>query len=511
MATEAWNLLLLSATLALAIGVLLHRRLTSTSHPRRALPPGPPPLPILGNFLFLVRNFENLSSAIGGLGATYGPAVTLYVAGVPFVYILDRRLAHEALVERASQFAHRLPPLGGSRVYSSDGHTISTAPYGSLWRLLRRNLSSGILHSARIKSCSWARERALANLVESLRSEAACGKGVVHIYDQVQSAVFRLLTLICFGDAISEETIREIIPVERDIILFSSKLVLMDLWPRAAKVFQWRTWKKILAVRRKQEAIMSPLIRARRERRKENREEVLCYVDTLVDLELPDEGGRKLTDDEIVSLCSEFINAGADTTTTVLEWTMAELIRHPELQKKLRQEIQEVDGRTGGGVREEDLEKVVYLKAVILEALRRHPPAPMVVPHTVSEDTPLDKYVIPKGALVNFTLGQMARDERVWEEPMEFRPERFMAGGEGEGVDISGNREIKMTPFGAGRRICPGMGLGMFHIEYFLANLVQEFEWKPASEGEEVDMAEKLVFTVVMKHPLRARVIARVN
>ncbi|KAJ3693432.1 hypothetical protein LUZ60_008912 [Juncus effusus] len=99
---------------------------------------------------------------------------------------------------------------------------------------------------------------------------------------------------------------------------------------------------------------------------------------------------------------------------------------------------------------------------------------------------------------------------RIWSNPMEFKPDRFLEGGEGESVDITGSREIKTMPFGVGRRICPGLTLALIHLEYFVVNLVKEFEWKSA-DGEEVDLSEKREFTVVMKNPLKARIIPRRN
>ncbi|TYK06506.1 cytochrome P450 89A2-like [Cucumis melo var. makuwa] len=109
-------------------------------------------------------------------------------------------------------------------------------------------------------------------------------------------------------------------------------------------------------------------------------------------------------------------------------------------------------------------------------------------------------------------VAEMSRDPKVWEDPMEFKPERFLKGGAGKecGVvfDITGSKEIKMMPFGAGRRMCPGFGLAIVHLEYFIANLVWRFEWKEV-KGDEVSLEEKIEFTVVMEKPLKANIIPR--
>ncbi|KAI3908189.1 hypothetical protein MKW98_029490 [Papaver atlanticum] len=199
----------------------------------------------------------------------------------------------------------------------------------------------------------------------------------------------------------------------------------------------------------------------------------LCYVDSLLNLELPDEGGRKLTEHEIVGLCSEFLDAGTDTTSTALQWIMANFIQ------------------------EEDLKKLPYLKAIILEELRRHPPGHFVLPHAVTQDVGLDGYVVPKEAT---------------EDPIVFRPERFLNEDDGslnkELSDVTGNKEVKMIPFGAGRRMCHSSGFAMLYLEYFVANLIKEFKWSD-KVGDDINFSEKQEFTVVMKNPLWAHVSTR--
>lgn len=233
-------------------------------------------------------------------------------------------------------------------------------------------------------------------------------------------------------------------------------------------------------------------------------ESVLSYVDTLLDLQLPDEN-RKLNELEIVSLCSEFLSGGTDTTTTALQWIMANLVKYPQIQEKLFMEIKGVVGEEK--IQEDDLQRIPYLKAVVLEGLRRHPPTHFMPPHAVTEDVVVGEYVIPKEAAIVINAAEMGWDPKVWEDPMAFKPERFLESA-GETFDITGSREIKMMPFGAGRRICPGYGFALLHLEYFVANLIWKFEWK-AVDGDDVDLSEKQEFTMVMKNPLQAQLSLR--
>jgi cytochrome P450 len=131
-----------------------------------------------------------------------------------------------------------------------------------------------------------------------------------------------------------------------------------------------------------------------------------------------------------------------------------------------------------------------------------------MVPRAATEEggATLHGFRVPRHVSVNFTLGDMAMDEAVWPDPQRFPPERLLPGGEGKNVDLTGSREIKMMPFGAGWRMCPGVDVSLLHLEWFVANMVREFEWKEVP-GQPVDFAEKLVLTMVMARPLRAMVV----
>ena len=326
---------------------------------------------------------------------------------------------------------------------------------------------------------------------------------------------------MCFGEKLGETQIREIEDVQRRLLLSFGRFLVLNFWPSLGKIIFHKRWEEFFELRRQQNVVLMPLIEARRKVKEERLSKVkedkdddadefaVSYVDTLLDLELPEEK-RKLQEEEIVSLCSEFLNAGTDTTSTTLQWIMANLVKYPHIQERLFVEIKGVVPLIEKDVKEDDLKKMPYLKAVVLEGLRRHPPGNFVLPHAVTEDVVLDGYLVPKNATLNFMMAEIGWDPKVWEDPMAFKPERFLSSvdGGGEVFDITGSREIKMMPFGVGRRICPSSSLAMLHLEYFVANLVWNFEWRAVDDG--VDLSEKREFTMVMKYPLKAHLSPRI-
>ncbi|KAF8015104.1 hypothetical protein BT93_H0793 [Corymbia citriodora subsp. variegata] len=514
---DLWFLIVITLSGAALLRATLN--LLSSAPKKKSLPPGPPKFPIVGNLLWLRTTFSDLEPVLRSLHSRYGPMVTLHIGSRPAVFISSSALAHEALVHRGAVFADRPPPSATLHVFSANQRNINTASYSLTWRFLRRNLTAEIVHPSRLRSYSRARSRVLNMLGAELKSQP---DGVVRVVDHFQYAMFCLLVLMCFGDGLEEEQIKQIKEVSRQVLLSQRRFSMLNFWPRLSKLVLPKRWKEFYELFESRKRVLIPLIRARLEAKREqpskakedgndgNGDLIVPYVDTLLDLELPEEK-RKLEETEIVSLCWEFLNAGTDTTSTALQWTMANLVKYPEIQERLYDEIKSVVGQGAERVKEEDLQRMGYLKAVILEGLRRHPPAHFVLPHAVTEEAELGGYSILKDATINFMVAEMGWDPEVWEDPMAFKPERFLnsgGGGGASGFDITGSREIKMMPFGVGRRICPGLGLAIVHLEYFVANLVWLFEWRTVA-GEEVDLSEKQEFTTVMKNPLRAQISAR--
>ncbi|KAH0659584.1 hypothetical protein KY289_028332 [Solanum tuberosum] len=485
---ESWLILIIILTFFISFFL--------KSNKQKKFPPGPSAFSVITSLLRANADIELIAR---DLKTKYGPIFNLRIGiGIAFrrpsIFVASHSLAYQALVQQGVVFSDR--PKAAQTSVSI--HII--------------------LHPSRTKSYSNVRSRVLSTLIQQLRSDSEATQ-VITLIEHFRFSVFCLLVLMCFGDKIDQHQVEQIKDVQRRWIQTMGRFVNLSFFPRIIQKIIFRNqWKELIQLMQEQESVFISLIEARMKPKTE--EDVVAYVDTLLDLEFPEEK-RKFNQGEIVSLCSEFLTGGTDTTSSSLQWIMANLVKYPCIQEKLYQEICEVmrrgNSKTDGAteeeeeiVKEEDLEKMPYLKAVILEGLRRHPPGHFLQPHTVTEEVELNGYVIPKDAPINFMVADMGLDPQVWENPLDFNPDRFLSSDDTEAFDIIGNKEIKMMPFGAGRRVCPGYLLALLHLEYFVANLVWHFVWKPV-DGNNVDLSEKLEFIVTMKNPLCAHIRPRVN
>ncbi|KAL5163147.1 Cytochrome P450 89A9 [Glycine soja] len=503
---EAWFII----PVTLCVCMLTRAILFSLHKKTITIPPGPPHIPIISSILWLRKTFSELEAVVKTLHAKYGPIITLRIGTERTIFIADHSLAHQALIQHGSLFSDRPKARAALKILSSNQHNISSASYGVTWRTLRRNLASEMLHPSSVKSFSRTRKWVVHTLLTRLKSDSSQSNNPIKVIHHFQYAMFYLLVFMCFGERLDNGKVRDIERVLRQMLLRFGRFNILNFWPKVTMILLHKRWEELFRCRKEQEDVMVPIIRARKQKRAKegvglNDGVVVSYVDTLLDLQLPEEK-RELSEEEMVTLCNEFMNAGTDTTSTALQWIMANLVKYPHMQEKVVEEIREIVGeREEREVKEEDLHKLSYLKAVILEGLRRHPPA-HIVSHAVTEDVVFNDYLVPKNGTVNFMVAMIGLDPKVWEDPMAFKPERFLNDEE---FDITGNKEIKMMPFGAGRRICPAYNLALLHLEYFVANLVWNFKWR-VPEGGDVDLSEILEFSGVMKNALQIHISPRI-
>ncbi|KAK4279557.1 hypothetical protein QN277_011322 [Acacia crassicarpa] len=470
------------------------------------LPPGPPGWPIVGNLFQVARSGKPFFEYVEDLRPKYGPIFTLKMGTRTMIILTDGNLAHQALIGKGQLYATRPPENPTRNIFSANKFTVNASVYGPVWRSLRRNMVQNMLSSSRIKEFRGVRDNAMDRFINRLKAEAEANEGLVWVLKNARFAVFCILVAMCFGLEMDEETIEKIDQVMKSVLITLDPRI-DDFFPILSPFFS-KQRNKALSVRKEQIDFLVPIIEQRRRAIQnpgsDHKATSFSYLDTIFELKVE---GRKSgpNNAELVSLCSEFLNGGTDTTATAVEWGIAQLIANPQIQQKLFDEITHTVGSKK--VDETDVEKMPYLQAIVKEILRKHPPTFFTLTHAVTEPTTLAGYDIPTDANIEIFTPAIGEDPKVWSNPEKFDPDRFITGG--EEADITGVTGVKMIPFGAGRRICPGLGMGTVHILLMMARMVQEFEWEAYAPAKKVDFTGKLEFTVVMKESLRAKIKPR--
>ncbi|XP_015697050.1 cytochrome P450 89A2-like [Oryza brachyantha] len=192
---------------------------------------------------------------------------------------------------------------------------------------------------------------------------------------------------------------------QQEFLRFLPSARVFSTFQTVARLVYRDRWRQLLRHRRRQEEMYLPLIRARKEqRRTRDTTATTTYVDTLLDLKVPADGDRRrnLTDGEMVGLVSEYLGAATEMVVAQLEWTLANLTRQPDIQTRLRSEV---EAAAGG-------EPCAYLRAVVMESLRRHPPVSSVQRHMACDVT-LGTTRVARGNVVSFAIEEIGRDNKV--------------------------------------------------------------------------------------------------
>eukprot|EP00257_Ricinus_communis_P000201 XP_002509601.2 flavonoid 3',5'-hydroxylase 1 [Ricinus communis] len=197
----------------------------------------------------------------------------------------------------------------------------------------------------------------------------------------------------------------------------------------------------------------------------------------------------------------DIVTGGTDTTSTMVEWVFAEVMKHQEIMEKVQQELDEVVG-LNNCVEEFHLPKLCYLDAVVKETLRLHPALPLLVPRRTSQPCELGGYTIPKGTTIFLNVYAIHRDPQFWDNPLEFRPERFLNNINAGNFDFSGNN-FQYLPFGSGRRVCAGLPLGEKMLMYQVATFLHSFNWKLPNDTE-LELSDKHGIVIKKLKPLVA-------
>ncbi|CAD6265739.1 unnamed protein product [Miscanthus lutarioriparius] len=353
-------------------------------------------------------------------------------------------------------FASRLASkISNTLVYVSSD--IAFSPYGNHWRQVRRLVTTHLFTVKKVNSYRLSRQEEVRLVIKKIQEAAAASKEV-DISEMMNTFA-------------------------NDIVC---RAVLEDNFPGLANVLglltRWFVSNKADEAHKRWDDLLETIVSDHERRRRSEHghgggggvdQEESNFIDVL--LSVQQEYG--ITRDHIKAILMDMFAAGTETSSLVLELAMAELMRHPQLMSKLQ------DRRR--------------------ETLRLHPPAPLLLPHLSMVDCDVDGYRIPSGTRVIINGWAISRDPESWESAEEFMPERFMDGASSAAIDLRGN-DFQFVPFGAGRRICPGLNFGLATVEIMLANLAYCFDWGlpiGMTEGD-IDMTEVFGLLVRRKEKL---------
>ncbi|CAN0880818.1 Cytochrome P450 71D10 [Linum grandiflorum] len=219
-------------------------------------------------------------------------------------------------------------------------------------------------------------------------------------------------------------------------------------------------------------------------------------VDVLLNHSLHQDSQIPVTNNDIKAVLLDILIAGSDTSSSTIEWVLAELMRSSRVMKKVQKEVRDqFDSK--GRIDYRELEQLQYLKLVIKETLRLHPPGPLLGPREAREAAVIHGYQIPAKTRIIINAWAIARDQHNWREPEKFLPERFV-NVPSSITDYTKGLDFSLIPFGSGRRICPGVQFGMAFITLCLANLLYHFDWKLPSSiiSRTLDMSEEFGIAV---------------
>ncbi|CAI0439057.1 unnamed protein product [Linum tenue] len=495
------------------ISILLRTWKQARSRSSRMLkrPPGPWKLPVIGNIHQLAGS-SLPHRRLQDLGKRYGPLMHLQLGEVSNIIVSSAECARDILKTHDISFASRPYQLSADIVSYNMGDIVF-APYGNFWRQLRKVCVSEVLSSHRVRSFRSIREEEVSNLVRGI--VGICGGArlsaaqAINLSKKIYGTTYSIVARIVFGKACDEQ--ETFLPRCQEIIEALGGFSISDLFPSAKLLHRLsgtrtrlerlhREADKVLESildEHRARALISPLVADDIGGNKEDSSADL--VDVLLHLQQRDDLGFSLTTDNIKAVILNIFLAGSDTSSTTVEWAMSEMLKNPRVMEKAQSEVREVFGRKGK-VDEGGLEELNYLKLVIKETLRLHPPAPLLVPRECQEECEIEGYTIPEKTKVIINAWAIGRDPRYWVQAEEFKPERFINSK----LDYKGTN-FEYIPFGAGRRICPGIIFATPNFELLLANLLFHFNWVLPGEAnpELLDMTESFGATVRRKNDLQ--------
>ncbi|KAB1225813.1 Cytochrome P450 78A5 [Morella rubra] len=369
---------------------------------------------------------------------------------------------------------------------------IGFAPSGKYWRHLRRIAANYMFSPRRISSLETLRQRVADEMLEGVWKERE-ERGVVELRGIFQRGSLSNILESVFGSCLDLER-AELGNMVREGYDLIANFNWEDYLPLRFLDF-YGVKRKCHRLSGKVKNVVGQMVRERK--RAGEFSGGNDFLSALLSLPTEDQ----LNDSDMVAVLWEMIFRGTDTISVLLEWIMARMVLHQDIQTKVQEELDKCVGNHRH-VQDSDLPNLPYLQAVVKEVLRMHPPGPLLSwARLAVHDVHVGKVLVPAGTTAMVNMWAITHDPSIWKDPWTFNPERFID----EDVSIMGS-DLRLAPFGSGRRVCPGKALGLATVHLWLGRLLHQFRWLPA---QHVDLSECLKLSLEMKTPLACRVVRR--
>ncbi|KAF8994918.1 cytochrome P450 [Cyathus striatus] len=477
---------------ALVAALLYFNSKKSSKHP---LPPGPKKRFLVGNLLDLPTSFEWETYA--RWSKEYGSDILhLSAAGMNLIVVNSTKVANDLFGERSANYSSR-PQFPMTNELLGWGWLLSAMPYGEPWKERRRMFqqhfpAEDLLHQ--VREVEFIRRF----LLLALNSPDS-------LLDLARHTIGGIALSLAFGIPIK--------PLDDPYINLAHKAIaginesavpgafLVDFFPLLKYVPEWvpgagfqkkaREWRNL-----QEEFHNKPYYDTLNNIK--NGVAQPSFVSLALDSLDESTGTKEHQHLVIKDTAGMFFGGGAETTVTALETLVLLLLLHPEVQKKIQEELDRVVGHDRlPDFKDQD--DMPYLMAVIKESVRWSPVLPIAVPHEATEDDIYNGYYIPKGSIVVGNVWAMLHDERDYPNPSEFNPERFLKNGK-LNPEIADPFNVF---FGFGRRECPGKHVGLATLWLITASILSVFDiTKPVDKNGAVVEPSGGYHSALICHPI---------
>ncbi|KAH6810869.1 cinnamate-4-hydroxylase [Perilla frutescens var. frutescens] len=483
------DLLLLEKTLLGLFAAIVVATIVSKLRGKKfKLPPGPIPVPVFGNWLEVGDdlNHRNLSD----YAKKFGNIFLLRMGQRNLVVVSSPELAKDVLHTQGVEFGSRTRNVVFD-IFTGKGQDMVFTVYGEHWRKMRRIMTVPFFTNKVVQQYRRGWEAEAAAVVDDVKKNPDSATTGIVLRRRLQLMMYNNMYRIMFDTRFESEDDPMFVKLralngERSRLAQSFDYNYGDFIPilrpllkgylnicKEVKDRRLKLFKDHFVDMRKKLASTKPM----------DNDGLKCAIDHILDAQQKGE----INEDNVLYIVENINVAAIETTLWSIEWGIAELVNNPEVQRKVREEMERVLG-AGVQVTEPDMVKLPYLQAVIKETLRLRMAIPLLVPHMNLQDAKLGGFDIPAESKILVNAWWLANNPAQWNKPEEFRPERFLE--EESKVEANGN-DFRYLPFGVGRRSCPGIILALPILGITLGRLVQNFHLLPPPGHSKLDTTEK--------------------